>query len=184
MSTAPSADRRNVALAEGDVNWLFPTLTESTEHRQVSRTLHAADAAHQRLALQLASGTNTDTDALSLLGLTYQRLGPSPAFPCTVLMAERGTRWLSTFLICTPAGHGPFTHPGPPWQVTSTVTVKCDSDPRGCAGHEVDVRIGEPILTPLAAGTEIRAAVEWLRVRLAGQDEKSIRAQDPQRGLL
>jgi hypothetical protein len=174
---------RVLVLARGDLTWLFPTLTDPAEHNRVRELLEAADDAFYRSGKRLGAQPDAQLWDVPLNRFYYQRLGPGPVPPVAILVGEGGTDRIRTQVLLTPAGHGPYLRPGPPWQADARVFLRCDSADPGCGeGHVVDARTSPPALTPVAAAVEVRAATEWLLRRLANETESSLRAQDPDRG--
>lgn len=177
---------RTVPLPVGDVDWLFPTQADGADRAERERVRQLLDAADEDLH-GLGQRLGADPDArlwdVSLNRFYYQRLGPEPEFPVTILVGEGGADRICVEVVLAPAGPGPFHSPGPPWQIRTTVFLRCDSADPGCShGHVVDARTGPPVETPLAAAGEVRAATRWLLNRLAGETEDSLRAHDPDRG--
>jgi hypothetical protein len=177
-----TAQFRDVTLSLGDVRWLFPALTDRTEHDQVGQVLRAADRTLFDLGQRLGARPDAQIGGVPLNRLLYQRLGPEPDFPVTILVSEGGSEEIWVEILCTPAGSGPYLRPGPPWQTTATILLGCDSDPSNCAGHSIDVWASRPVESPLAASSAVMAATEWLRQRLSSVTAESLRSQDPQLG--
>lgn len=169
---------RDVVLLDGDVRWLFPTLTDPAEQIRVRDVLQAADDAVYRLGQLLGAPADAQVRGIPLNRLVYQRLGPEPEFPVTVLMAEGGTGQILTDLFCAPPGPGPYRCSGPSWRVDATIALSCDVDPQSCSGHEIDTRFGPIVDTPAEAAAEVQAAAEWLLQRLAHETEQSLLAGD------
>jgi hypothetical protein len=172
---------REIPLPLGEIGWLFPALADQMEHQRVQHLLQAADEALYRLGQQLGARPDARLWNVPLNRFYYQRLGPEPEFPSTILAGEGGSGQLRIDVLCTPAGCGPYLRPGPPWQVHTTIFLRCDSDSIGCGRHQVDARTSPPVQTPIAAATEVHAATAWLHQRLANQTEDSLRMQDPDR---
>lgn len=172
---------RDIPLPLGEVGWLFPALTDRTEHDRVRQLLHAADESLFRLGQRLGARPDAQLWGVPLNRFRYQRLGPEPEFPVTVLAGEGGSDQISVDVLCAPAGSGPYHRPGPPWQVHTTISLSCDSDPTGCGGHPVDAKTSPPVETPLGAATEVQTATAWLLQRLADETDDSLRKHDPKR---
>ncbi|WP_326557245.1 hypothetical protein [Micromonospora sp. NBC_01796] len=117
----------------------------------------------------------------SLNRFRYQRLGPEPEFPVTILTGEGGSNQIWVDVLCAPAGSMPYHRPGPPWQVHTTISLSCDSDPTGCGGHQVDAHTSTPIETPLNAATEVHTATEWLLRPSPSVDTRQGPRQQPRR---
>jgi hypothetical protein len=173
---------REVPLPLGEIRWLFPALADRTERQRVQQLLNAADEALYRLGQRLGARPDARLWGVALNRFYYQRLGPEPDFPVTILAGEGGSGRIRVDVLCAPAGPGPYLHPGPPWQVDTTVSLRCDSDSAGCGGHQVDTRTSPLAETPVAAATEVQAATAWLLQRLANETEDSLRRHDPDRG--
>lgn len=156
---------REVPLPLGEIGWLFPALAHRTEHQRVQHLLQAADEALYRLGQRPGARPDARLWDVPLNRFYYQRLGPEPEFPATILAGEGGSDRTCVDVLCAPADHGPYLRPGPPWQVHATVSLRCDSDSIGCDGHQVDARPGPPVETPVA----------WLLQRLANETEDSQR---------
>jgi hypothetical protein len=150
-----------------------------------TRPRSSASAGRRRDPLPAGQRLGAHPDAqlwgVPLNRFRYQRLGPEPEFPVTVLAGEGGSDQIWVDVLCTPAGSGPYHRPGPPWQVHTTISLSCDSDPTGCGGHQVDAQTSPPVETPLGAATEVQAATAWLLQRLADETEDSLRKHDPNR---
>jgi hypothetical protein len=174
---------REVPLPLGEIGWLFPTLADHAEHKRVRQLLQAADEALYRLGQRLGAQPDAQLWNVPLNRFYYQRLGPEPEFPVTILAGEGGADQICVDVLLAPAGHGPYHRPGPPWQVHTTVFLRCDSDGTGCGlHHQVDTRTSSLFETPIAATTEVQAATAWLLQRLANETEESLRRHDPDRG--
>jgi hypothetical protein len=173
---------REIPLPLGEVSWLFPALADPSEHDRVRQLLHAADEALFRLGQRLGARPDAQLWGVPLNRFRYQRLGPEPQFPVTVLMGEGGSDQIWVDVLCLPAGSGPYHHPGPPWQVHTTIALDCDSDPISSCRHYVYAHTSLPIKTPLGAASEVHIATTSLLQRLADQTEESLRKQDPKRG--
>ncbi|MFB9179391.1 hypothetical protein ACFFX1_14735 [Dactylosporangium sucinum] len=173
---------RYIPLALGEVGWLFPALTERTEHDRVRELLQAADETLYRLGQQLGARPDAQLWGVPLHRFHYQRLGPEPEFPVTILAGEGGADQIWVDILCAPVGRGPYHRPGPPWQVHTTISLSCDSHPTICGVHQVDARTGPPVETPIEAATEVQAAAAWLLQRLAAETADSLRKHDPNRG--
>jgi hypothetical protein len=173
---------RHVPLPQGDICWLFPTLTDTAEQDTVHRILRATDA----VVYQVGEGLNARSDAsfmgMPLNRLVYSRLGPEPELPVTLLVAEGWSDQICVDVMLAPVGRNPFTRPGPPWEVDAMIGVRCDSDPDFCRWHWVEERRVESIGRPMVAATELQLASEWLLQRIREETEQSLRARDPKRG--
>lgn len=110
-----------------------------------------------RVGQRLGARPDAQLWGVTLNRFHYQRLGPDPEFSVTILVGEGGA--------------------DPVW-----VDVLCDSDSIGCGGHQIDARTSPPVETPLGAATEVHAATEWLRRRIADESESSLRRHDPNSG--
>jgi len=172
---------RDIPLPLGEVGWLFPALADRAEHDRVRQHLQAADETLFRLGQRLGARPDAQLWGVPLNRFRYQRLGPEPEFPVTVLAGEGGSDPIWVDVLCAPAGSMPYHRPGPPWQVRTTISLSCDSDPTGCSGHQVHTQTSPPVETPLEAATEVQAATTWLLQRLADETEDSLRKHDPNR---
>jgi hypothetical protein len=174
---------REVPLPLGEIGWLFPTLADRAEHERVRQLLDAADEVLYRLGQRLGAQPDARLWNVLLNRFYYQRLGPEPDFPITILAGEGGADRICVEVVLTPAGLVPFHKPGPPWQIHTTVFLQCDSADPGCGrGHLVDARTSPLVETPIAAALEVQAATAWLLQRLADETEESLRTHDPDRG--
>lgn len=129
-----------------------------------------AASSGRRIISSASSGSGWGQDPTHVKGvplnrLYYQRLGPEPELPVTVLLAEGGSDQIFVSVVCAPAGNAPYLRPGPPWQVNTTISISCDSDPKSCTGHEIDTRTGRPVGSAIEAAAEVLAATEWLLAR-------------------
>ncbi|MFG1872489.1 hypothetical protein [Micromonospora arborensis] len=173
---------RHIPLPLGEVGWLFPALADRTEHDRVRQLLQSADETLFRVGQRMGARSDAQLWGVPLNRFCSQRLGPEPEFPVTILAGEGGSSQIWVDVLCAPAGSMPYHRPGPPWQVHTTISLSCDSDPTGCGGHQVDAQTSPPVETPLGAATEVYAATEWLLQRLANESEGSLRKHDPKRG--
>lgn len=172
---------RDIALPLGEVGWLFPALADRTEHDRIRQLLQVADETLFGLGQRLGARPDAQLWGVPLNRFRYQRLGPEPEFPVTILVGEGGSDQIWVDVLCAPARSGPYLRPGPPWQVHTTISLSCDSDPTGCGLHQVDAQTSPPVETPLGAATEVQAATAWLLQRLADETEDSLRKHDPNR---
>jgi hypothetical protein len=170
---------RDIPLPQGEIGWLFPARADRTECDHIRHLLEAADETLFRLGQRLGARPDAKLWGVPLNRFRYQRLGPEPEFPVTVLVGEGGSDQIWLDVLCAPAGSGPYQHPGPPWQVHTTISLVCDSDPTGCGGHEIAARTSPHVETPLGAATEVQAATAWLLERLAHETEDTLRKHDP-----
>jgi hypothetical protein len=173
---------RDVALRQGDIRWLFPTLTDAAEQDAILHMLQTADDTICRVGQRIGVRPDAQIGDVPLNRFVYQRLGPEPEFPVTVLAAESWSDQICVSVLLAPTGNGPYPRPGPPWQVEATILVRCDSDPESCRWHEVDVRRVQPVGTPMEAAAEVLAASVWLPQRLQAETEESLRSRDQYRG--
>ncbi|MEU8419578.1 hypothetical protein AB0C15_01715 [Micromonospora sp. NPDC048835] len=173
---------RNIPLPLGEPGWLFPALADRGERDAVRQLLRSADETLFRVGQRLGARPDAQLWGVTLNRLHYQRLGPEPEFSVTILVGEGGADDIWVDVLCAPAGSAPYHRPGPPWQVHTTISLSCDSDPIGCGVHQIDARTSPPVETPLGAATEVHAATEWLLRRLADESEGSLRQHDPNSG--
>jgi hypothetical protein len=173
---------RDVSLPLGEVGWLFPALADRREHDQVRQLVQAADETLYQLGRRLGVRCDAQLWGVPLNRFRYQRLGPEPELPVTILVSEGGSDQIFADVLCGPSGGGPYIRPGPPWQVRTTISLCCDSDPIGCRGHVVEARSSPHLATPIEAATEVQAATAWLLRRLLNETEHSLRELDPDRG--
>jgi hypothetical protein len=170
---------REVPLPLGEIGWLFP---DPAEHRRIRQLLQAADDVLHRLGQRLGAPPDAQLWNVALNRFYFQRLGPAPELPITVLMGEGGHGQICVTVLLAPAGSAPYYRPGPPWQVDTTIYLRCDAGDAGCGLHQVDARTSPLLDTPIEAATEVRAATAWLSRRLGEETEESLRDHDPGRG--
>jgi hypothetical protein len=121
-----------VPLPLGEVSWLFSALADRAEHDRVRRLLGSADDAFYRLGQRLGAQPDARLWNVPLNRFYYQRLGSEPVFPVTILVGEGGADQICVDVLLTPVGRGPYQRPGPPWQVHTSVFLRCDSPDPGC----------------------------------------------------
>jgi hypothetical protein len=182
-------DPRNVLLGCGDVRWVFPILAEVAELDAVCHALAAADELIFCVGQVLGARPDAEIGGVPMNRFYYQRLGPEPDYPVSILIAEGGSDTISVSVLCLPGDpdkgtrrSAPLLEPGPPWWVDAAISVSCDSDPMTCAGHDISTWSGMLQQNPVAAAEEVMAAAAWLRDLVANETEESLRARDPNRG--
>lgn len=174
---------REVPLPLGEIGWLFPSLVDPAGHQRLRQLFQAADEALYRLGQWLGAPANAQLWNVPLNRFYFARLGPEPEFPVTILAGEGGHGQICVDVLLAPAGLGLYHRPGPPWQVHTTIFLRCDADDPSCGLlHQVDARTSPLVETPIEAATEVQAATAWLLQRLANETEESLRRHDPERG--
>jgi hypothetical protein len=180
-------DTRNIPLPKGEIRWVFPNLADTTESEAVRQALLDADATLHRVGRVLGADADHEVLGIPMNRIYFQRLGPEPDYPVTVLMAEGGSDQVEVFVLCTPGDAerpsrrpGQHRRPGPPWLVDAGISVSCDSGT--CAGHPVSHWSGVLRDDPVATASDVRAAAAWLLDQVTQESEMSLRARDPLRG--
>jgi hypothetical protein len=191
VCTLVGVDLRSVALPTGDVRWVFPSLAEEAELNAVRQALVAADDIVYRVGQVLGARSDAEIGGVPINRFYYQRLGPEPDLPVTVLVAEGGSDQIEVCVLCAPGDVGqpmrrpvPYRRPGPPWLVEAWVSVSCESDPSACGSHVVCLWPGELQDHPVATALEVQMAAAWLLELVTHETEISLRARDSRRGHL
>jgi len=144
-------DERIIPLAEGDVHWVFPELSDPAPVRDL---LAKADARLQGLSDRLGAGESQDAD-----GLFFPRIGGiTPAGVFAVIRVEGATEFRVGAWF--PRRCAWDLRWGPPWHVEASIEVTCDAG-IDCGIHVIDVSEAE-FGSPLDASQGLVTACDWL----------------------
>jgi hypothetical protein len=111
---------RRVPLHQDDVCWLFPKLTDAAEHDVILQILNAADDVVYRVGGRLNVRPDASFMGVPLNRFVYERLGPKPDLPVTILSSAGWSDQICVTATLAPMGGNPYTQPGPPWEVEAT----------------------------------------------------------------
>jgi len=155
-----------IALADGDVRWVFPQLDNLS---QVREALTVADADMRRLAGHLGV-----TPSWTGSGLEFHRgAGVTDLFGC----AETGEVSFVAELDSGILGPELRTDGGPPWEVSAEIAVRCDAQ-IDCGMHTIEEWPTSRYDSPLHVAAGLARAVHWLLDRGTAEPPSSWRGRD------
>jgi hypothetical protein len=161
---------KTIALAEGDVGWVFPHFGNSPG---VLEALSVADARMRQLADHLGV-----TPGWTRSGLEFHRLASvTDLFGCAEIRDVSFVAELESGVL----GPELRREGGPPWEVSANIAVRCDAH-GDCGMHIIEEWPASRYDSPLEAATALADVAQWLRDRGTAEPPASWRDRDPRSG--
>jgi hypothetical protein len=158
-----------IALADGDLHWVFPELEDADEVLDVVRK---ADAEVRLLAEHLGVRPSWTGS-----GIEFHRLPSGP----TSLFGSVEADGVSFVLELAAWDQSGYAAVGPPWIVDGEVAVRCDR-PIDCGMHTVEQAAARQCASPADAAQALADVATWLRQRGVNELLASWRRRDERRG--